>query len=98
MPVPEDIPEKAMTMFTAMMQIEWLMPLLGVAEVVGGMLFIIPRTRALAAVMLTPIMVGIVLSHISLGESLLIPLVMTAVLIWVIAENWNKYLPMIEKA
>lgn len=96
MPMPEDMPEQAMNMFNAMMQIGWLMPLLAVGEIVGGLLFIIPKTRALAAVMLTPIMVGILCSHFSLGEGFAIPFVMTAILIWVIAENWQKYLPMVK--
>ncbi len=95
MPVPEDMPEKAMTMFTALMQIGWLMPLIAVAEIAGGILFIIPRTRALAAVILAPVMAGILLSHFSLGEGFAIPFVMAAVLIWVIVENREKYLPMV---
>lgn len=95
MPVPEDIPEQAMTMFNAMMQIGWLMPLIAVGEIVGGMLFIIPKTRALAAVMLVPIMAGILCSHFYLGEGFAIPLGMTAILAWVIVENRQKYLPMI---
>ncbi len=97
MPVPEDMPEQAMAMFNAFMQIGWLMPLIATAEIVGGILFIIPRTRALAALMLMPVMVGILCSHFYLGEGFPIPLAMTAVLVWVIVENWEKYLPMIKK-
>lgn len=96
MPVPEDMPKQATTMFNAMMQIGWLMPLLAVGEIVGGLLFIIPKTRALAAVMLVPIMAGILCSHFYLGEGFVIPFVMTAVLAWVIIENREKYLPMIK--
>ncbi|MCW9705540.1 DoxX family membrane protein [Fodinibius salsisoli] len=96
MPVPEDMPEQATTMFNAMMQIGWLMPLLAVGEIAGGLLFIIPKTRALAAVMLVPIMAGILCSHFYLGEGFVIPFVMTAVLAWVIVENREKYLPMIK--
>lgn len=95
MPVPEDMPKQATTMFNAMLQIGWLMPLLAVGEIAGGLLFIIPKTRALAAVMLVPIMAGILCSHFYLGEGFTIPLVMTAILTWVIVENWQKYLPMI---
>jgi len=94
-PVPEDIPEELMNMFNGMMQIGWLMPLLAIAEIVGGILFIIPRFRALGAVMLTPVLVGILLTHIAAG-GMAIPLVMTAVHIWVIIENWDKYTPMIK--
>ena len=96
MPVPEDMPEQAMTMFTAMMEITWLMPLLAIFEIIGGVLFIFPRFRALGAVVITPIMVGIVAHHFTLGIGLAIPLVLAAILVWVIVENWQKYLPMIK--
>ncbi len=95
LPMPDDLSEEALNMFSALMQLGWLMPLIAVAEIVGGLLIIIPQTRALAAVMLTPVMVGILLHHFTLGEGYPIPLIMTAILVWVIVENWQKYLPMI---
>ncbi|MTI21494.1 DoxX family membrane protein [Fulvivirga sp. RKSG066] len=95
MPMPEDMPEKLMDMFNGMMQIGWLMPLLATAEIVSGILFIIPKTRALAAVMITPIMIGILLTHFYVGEGLLLPIILTGILLWVIGENWRKYLPML---
>lgn len=97
-PVPEDLPEQAMKMFMAMSEITWLIPLLAVFEIIGGVLFIIPGFRALGAVVITPIMVGILAQHLTLGEGLLIPFAMTAILIWVIAENWQKYLPLISSS
>ncbi|ELR72293.1 hypothetical protein C900_01708 [Fulvivirga imtechensis AK7] len=65
-------------------------------EVIGGILFILPRFRTLGAVILTPIMAGILAHHFTLGDSLIIPLIMTAILVWVIVENRQKYLPMIK--
>src|SRR5690606_35725503 len=47
LPPPENLPEAQMNMFTAIMQIGWLMPLIALAELIGGILFIIPRFRAL---------------------------------------------------
>lgn len=95
-PVPEDMPEDSMQMFTAMMQIGWLMPLIAVAEIIGGILFIIPKVRALGAVILAPIMIGIMLTHFAIApEGLPIALLLLAIYIWVIIENRNKYLPMI---
>jgi uncharacterized membrane protein YphA (DoxX/SURF4 family) len=96
MPPPADMPEDTMKMFTAMMQISWLMPLLGLAEVVGGVLIIFKKTRALGAVIIFPVMVGIVLTHFSVApEGLPMALILSAVLIWVIIENREKYLPMV---
>jgi hypothetical protein len=90
------MPEDTMKMFTGMMAITWLMPLVGAAEIVGGILFIIPKTRALGALVLLPIMVGIVLTHVMVDPSgLPIALVLFAINIWVIVENREKYLPMV---
>ena len=96
MPMPESMPEDVMKMFNGMMAITWLMPLVGAAEVFGGILYIIPKTRALGALVLLPIMVGIVLTHLMIDPSgLPIALVLFAILVWVIAENREKYLPMV---
>ncbi|MFZ1530033.1 MAG: DoxX family protein [Ferruginibacter sp.] len=96
MPMPEKMPEETMKDFGAMMEISWLMPLLAVAEIVGGLLFIFPKTRALGAIVIFPVMVGILLMHITVDRSgLPIALVLSAVLAWVMYENADKYKPMI---
>ena len=99
MPQPKDMPEDAMKMFGAIMQIGWLMPLIGVAEILGGLLFIFPKTRALGALVIFPVMVGIMLTGFSIQpvtlQGLAIPLVMAVILIWVIIENRQKYLALV---
>lgn len=62
--MPDDLPESMLKVMEAFMTIGWLMPLVGFVEVVAGLLFIIPKTRALGAVMMLPIMVGILLTNI----------------------------------
>ena len=52
MPMPEDLPEKMMKLFTAFMEIGWLMPLIAVAEIVGGLLFITNKYMALGAIII----------------------------------------------
>lgn len=47
MPMPEEIPEEMMNLMNAFMEIGWLLPLIAVAEIIGGILFMIPRTRFL---------------------------------------------------
>jgi uncharacterized membrane protein YphA (DoxX/SURF4 family) len=97
MPPPPDMPEDTMKMFTAVMQISWLMPLIGAVEIVGGILFIFKRTRALAAVILCPVMAGILLTHLTIApEGLPIAIVLLAILVWVMIENREKYLPMVK--
>ncbi|KAF0195012.1 MAG: hypothetical protein FD166_3252 [Bacteroidetes bacterium] len=95
-PVPDDLPETMVKLMGAMMEIGWLMPLVAVAEIIGGILFMIPRTRALGAIVIFPVMIGIVLTHIINAPSgLVMALVLLAINLWVIYENREKYLPMI---
>jgi len=96
-PVPADLPEKLVKTMKAFMEIGWLFPLVAVAEILGGILFIIPKFRALGAVIIFPIMIGILLTHILTEPSgLPIALVLFAINLWVIFENRNKYLPMVK--
>ncbi|WP_413668246.1 DoxX family membrane protein [Mucilaginibacter sp. Mucisp86] len=98
MPMPKDMPQNMVKVMQAYMEIGWIMPLVGVAEIVGGLLLIFGRTRALGAVVLVPVLTGILLANISMAPSgLPIALVLTAIVVWVIIDNWEKYLPMIRK-
>ena len=98
MPVPKDMPEKMVKAGAAFMAIRWLMPLVGAAEVVGGLLLIIPRTRAFGAVVITPVLTGILLATINTAPSSLpIVAILIAVVLWVIIEHRDKYLPMLRK-
>jgi putative oxidoreductase len=95
-PVPEDAPVEGMKDYAAMMEIVWLIPLLATAEIIGGLLFIFPKTRALGAIVIFPMLVGILLTHIFVDTSALpVALVLSAILGWVIYDNREKYLPMI---
>lgn len=97
MPPPPDMPEPTMKMFVAITSITWLMPLIGVVEVVGGVLIIFKRTRALGALIILPVMVGIILTHLTVApEGLPMALVLFAILVWVIVENRERYLPMVK--
>lgn len=96
MPVPKDMPEKMQKMGAAFMEISWLMPLVGFAEIIGGILFIIPKTRALGAIIIFPVMIGVLLANcFAMPSGLPIALVLLAINVWVIYENRQKYLPMI---
>jgi uncharacterized membrane protein YphA (DoxX/SURF4 family) len=96
MPMPKDMPEEMMKAMGAFMQIGWLMPLIAVAEITGGILFITNKFRALGAIIIFPVLVGILLTHIFIEPSgLPVALVLLAIEIWVIVENREKYLPMI---
>jgi uncharacterized membrane protein YphA (DoxX/SURF4 family) len=97
LPVPKDLPENMIKIMTAFMQIGWLLPLIAVAEIVGGILFITNKFRALGAIIIFPVLVGILLTHITVAPSgLPIAIILWAIEIWVIIENREKYLPMIK--
>ncbi|WP_207436030.1 DoxX family protein [Sabulibacter ruber] len=95
MPMPEPSPEM-MPIIMALVATGWILPLVAVAEIVGGVLIAIPRYRALGALIIFPVMVGIVVHHLAhdiagIGMSL----ALFAINVWVIFENREKYLPMV---
>lgn len=97
MPMPETMSEKMKTTFNAFITIGWLMPLVGAAELLGGILFIIPKTRALAALILFPVLIGILLTNtVTDMTGLPIALVILAIELWVIYENREKYMPLLK--
>lgn len=96
-PVPDNIPEDTMKMIKAMEEISWLLPLIGITEILGGILFIIPRFRPFGAVFITPIMIGILAQHFTLADNIILPIILSAILLWVIIDNYQKYTPMIQK-
>jgi uncharacterized membrane protein YphA (DoxX/SURF4 family) len=98
MPMPKEMPEKMVKVGTAFMEIGWLMPLVGAMEIVGGLLLIFARTRALGAIIIVPVLTGILLANISMAPSgLPIVFALIAIILWVIIDNREKYLPMIRK-
>lgn len=95
MPMPE-IPADMMKVFEAFGTIKWLMPLVGFIEIVGGLLFIVPKTRALGAIVILPVMAGIILHNsVFMPSGLSIAGILLLINIWVIADNWKKYQPMV---
>jgi uncharacterized membrane protein YphA (DoxX/SURF4 family) len=96
MPMPEEMPENMMKLMNAFLEIGWLMPLVAIAEIAGGILFIIPKYRALGAIIIFPVMIGILLTHIFNAPSgIPLAVVLLAINIWVIIENRDKFMPMI---
>lgn len=98
MPAPQLTPEQAEA-FAAFVKLKWLFPLLGVMEALSAVLIIVPKTRALGAIMVFPIMVGILLHHSIVDPNnmpgLAIAVVLFIINIWMIADNMKKYRPMI---
>lgn len=93
MPMPKPTPEQ-MKLFAAFEEIFWLMPLVGAVEIIGGLLFIFPKTRALGAIIILPVMVGIVLHVFMIDKSSMgmsIAGVLFLINLWMIIDNREKY-------
>lgn len=90
-PVPE-MPEELRKINEAFGTIKWLMPLIATVEIVGGLLFIIPKTRALGAIIILPVIVGIILQHVFYApEGLPMAIVLSLINIWMIFDHREKY-------
>ena len=99
MPMPKDIPESMLKLMKVFLEIGWLMPLIAIAEIVSGVLFITKKYRALAAILIFPVMIGVLLTHIINAPSgLPIAILLFAINLWVMVENRKKYFPMIKEA
>ncbi|MEC3880287.1 DoxX family protein [Parapedobacter sp. 10938] len=92
MPTPEDLNPELIKDYAAISEIRWLMPLIALAELIGGALLIFPKTRALGALIVFPVMVGVLLTHIFVDTSgLPIAVVIWAILLWILFDNREKY-------
>jgi uncharacterized membrane protein YphA (DoxX/SURF4 family) len=96
MPMPE-LTEEQKTIFGAFGTIKWLMPLVGITEILGGLLIAIPKTRALGAIVILPVMVGILVHNLTFDPGqLLIPAVFAIINLWAIIDNTDRYKAMIK--
>lgn len=91
MPIPPLEPEM-MKVADAFMTISWLMPLVAIIEIVGGLLFIFPKTRALGAIVILPVMIGIILHNaVYMPSGLAIAGIFFLINFWVLYDNKSKY-------
>lgn len=96
LPMPE-MNEGAVKLMTAYVESGWMMPLLAIVEIVGGILIVFPKTRALGAIIILPVMVGILLFHLVIEPSTLpISFVLFGINIWAIIDNKAKYAHLIK--
>ncbi|OWK74820.1 DoxX family protein [Flavobacteriaceae bacterium JJC] len=96
MPIPQDLPEELQKVGAAFMQIPWLMPLVGAAELTGGLLVLYPKTRTLGAIVLLPVLAGILLQNFVVAPSVTgigIAAVMFLIDLWILFDNKHKLKP-----
>lgn len=98
MPMPE-MAEAAGALAYAFMQSGWVFPLVALAEIIGGGLIITTRFRALGAIILLPITIGIFLFHAVLDPAgIIMSIILLAINSWIIIDNTERYLPMVAVA
>ena len=92
-----EMPEAGNALMEAFIASNWIIPLTGTVEIVAGILFAIPKTRALGAIAILPVIVGILLFNTILSpNNMPFGVVLFSINIWAILENRSKYLPMIQ--
>ena len=97
MPMPE-LTEEQKVIFGAFGTIKWLMPLVGFTEILGGLLIAIPKTRALGALVILPVMVGIIVHNLTFFDpgTIAIPAVFALINLWALIDNTKRYKAMIK--
>jgi putative oxidoreductase len=96
LPMPE-LTDQQKIMFGAFGTIKWLMPLIGTIEVLGGLLIAIPKTRALGAIVILPVMVGILVHHITFDiAGIGIPAIFAVIELWALIDNKDRYRQLIK--
>lgn len=96
-PMPPPAPEFGEAM-GGLFKLGYLMPLVKVLEVVGGVLLLIGVYKRLALVLLIPIIVNIVGVHIALDPSgLPIGILITALAVYLVAVEWKGFSQLLVK-
>ncbi len=97
-PVPDNLPDAVVKDNLAFAEIVWLLPLIGFAEVLGGLLILFPRTRALGTLVIFPVMAGVLLTHIFVApDGLPMAIAVWAIMLWIFYDNRRKFLPLVRK-
>lgn len=90
MPIPPLEPE-VVKVGEAFVSIKWLLPLVGAVELIAGLLFLFSKTRLLGAMMIFPVMIGILLHNaVYMPSGLLIAGVFFGINLWVLYINKGR--------
>jgi hypothetical protein len=97
MPVPENLPAEVVKDGFALLEIQWLMPLVGSIEIISGLLILFPKTRLLGAMTFFPVFCGIFLTHITVApDGLPIAIIIALFLFAIFYQNKAKLLQLIK--
>ena len=95
MPMPP-LPTDAQTFFDALNNSGYIMKVVGAVELITGVLFLLNKYTALAAVVLFPVMLNAFLFHLFLAPGAIAPaLLAVAMTVFVMFANKDKYAGML---
>ena len=95
MPMPE-MSDSALATIIAFGKSGWLMVLVGLAEILGGLLLLLPKSRSLGAIVLFPVILGIFVFHaVQEPSGMVIGVVLLLINLFLIYSYKDKYMPMI---
>ena len=95
--MPMEMAEDATAVINSFIASKWLWPLVAIVEIIGGLLFAVPKTRALGAIVLLPITTGILLFNLTWTPSTApVAVVIIAINIWAIIDAKTQYITLIK--
>lgn len=90
MPIPPMSPE-LQKVGEAIGTVKWIIPLTGFIELISGILILFPRTRTLGALMIFPVLIGILVHNATfIPEGLVISGILFLIEIWILIDNKDK--------
>lgn len=98
MPKPEMLDAAKATM-RALVESGWIWEMVGISQIIGGILLMIPRFRALGSIILLPVNIGIFLFHAiqDAPERMPMSIMILAINIWFVYDCRRKYKPLFQK-
>lgn len=91
---PPIMPQPAMDFLASMVATGYFIPLLGLTELLVGLLLLFNKLVPLAMVILAPIMLNIILFNVFLAPSVPGIIMITVLLLlqgYIVAKNWDSY-------
>lgn len=86
-----EMPEAAIATMEAFLETGWLMPLVGIVELLGGILLAIPKTRIIGALALLPVTVGIALFNtFQAPDGMFFGFIVLAILLFILGSACDK--------
>ncbi len=97
MPFKGELTPEFISQMQAMERICWLLPLVGLTEIIGGILIAFLKTRAIGALVILPIIVGIDCLNFSAQPSAIIEsIIFSSVLFYILWKNRKKYMELLD--